>query len=158
MWERVYVTTVEVPAERLWEAASGAPAWPAWDSEVAAARPPARSRVEECAAPRRFARATWLPLARLHTCFEFDPEGGGTGGTRVRISVRLGGPLAFLWRRSLPEARAGWLPERALRLVRRARELCRDSATSPTSSSSASSSSNARSGAATTPRQAAASY
>jgi cobalt-zinc-cadmium efflux system membrane fusion protein len=139
MWKRVAITTVDVPAEDLWEVAADVRRWPEWDPAIEAVsqadevRPGGvfvvqarggrqlRIEVEECSPPRHFAYVTRLPLARLRVMYEFEPVGAGT---RFRVAVQLSGPLTPLWRRLLGEAQASVISEKARRLVHHARLAC----------------------------------
>jgi hypothetical protein len=74
--------------------------------------------VEECDAPHRFVEAARLSLARVRVTYQFTPVGAGSV---VRVTVRVSGPLGFLWRRVFE-----WeseLVERAHRLIGYARRL-----------------------------------
>jgi uncharacterized protein YndB with AHSA1/START domain len=109
-----YETDTSVPAEKLFRAKADIRRWPEWDDELESTgfdvplEPGARfvlkpkggpsvpMRIEAVEAPRLFIDIALMPLARMRTASEFVPAGGGT---RVRISIEVFGPLAFLWDR-----------------------------------------------------------
>ena len=109
-----YETNTAVPAEKLFRAKTDICHWPEWDSELEATAldaplaagspfmlkpkggPKVSMRIEEVDAPRRFVDIALLPLAKMRTSTEFLPS---ANGTRIRVSIEVFGPLAFLWDR-----------------------------------------------------------
>src|SRR5262245_12753472 len=108
MWEHGLVTSVDVPADRLWGVLADVHGWPNWDRVDGQSRGEPRPglRVERCESPRWFEYVVPLPLAWLRSSYEFVPAGDST---RVRVVVRVSGPLGFVWRRLAPEAQSAWL-------------------------------------------------
>lgn len=114
MWEYTLVTTTDVPPDDLWAALTDGANRPEWIPGVAAASVPeplrpgavyeSRTRggratrwtVRECSAPHRLVEEARLPLARVRAAYQFTAVGAGSV---VRATVRVSGPLGFLWRR-----------------------------------------------------------
>lgn len=114
MWEYTLVTTADVPPDDLWAVISEGSNRPEWNPDVAAVsvkeplRPgvgyelrtrggrTVRLTVEDCSPPYRFAETVRLPFARVRTAYQFTPDGTGSV---VRVTLRVSGPLGFLWRR-----------------------------------------------------------
>jgi len=107
-----YETDTAVPAEKLFRAKTDIRRWPEWDDDLesisfdeslaAGARfalrpkggPTVPMLIETLEAPRRFVDLAFLPLAKMRTASEFAPT---AGGTHVRVSIEIFGPLALLW-------------------------------------------------------------
>jgi hypothetical protein len=134
MWECALVTTADAPPEALWAVAADLPNWPAWQPGVAAVRTadgrpvlvpetgrPVRLTVAESAPPHRLVVDARLFLARARTTYEFAPA---AGGTRVRVRVRLLGPLQMAYR----DALGGRLDRELSAMVRRLAERARAAA------------------------------
>ena len=109
-----YETNTAGSAEKLFRAKIDICHWPEWDSELEATAldaplaagspfmlkpkggPKVSMRIEEVDAPRRFVDLALLPLAKMRTSTEFLPS---AGGTRIRVTIEVFGPLAFFWDR-----------------------------------------------------------
>ncbi len=114
MWEHTLVTTTDVPAGRLWAVVTEPRSRSVWAGDGADA-----GAIEEAVPAARAVFVTRRLLSRLRTVYEFESD---PAGTRIRVAVRLSGPLGFLRRRAGEES-AERLAERTRQLVQRAREL-----------------------------------
>jgi hypothetical protein len=77
-----------------------------------------RIELVDVQAPSRFVDVTHFPLARMvdtHELVETEE------GLEIRNSLRMEGPLAFVWRKLVGEGVAKSLPEQTARLVEHAR-------------------------------------
>lgn len=125
-----YETVTELKPEQLYGAMSDVAAWPQWDDGIEAiilkgpanegaefalvprGRAAVKLRIKTMVAPYRFADVAYLPLAWMRTEHAFIPT---PGGTLVRSTVELSGPLARFWDRTL----SGSYAEGAARQTRR---------------------------------------
>jgi ligand-binding SRPBCC domain-containing protein len=112
MRRHVYEVAVNTSPERLWLAIADVRRWPEWDAELEAIEvkgeiapgsrfglkprggPTVAMSVEAMEAPRRFVDVAHLPLAKMRTSHEFHAE---RGGTRIRLTIEVSGPLGPLW-------------------------------------------------------------
>jgi ligand-binding SRPBCC domain-containing protein len=122
MIRHTYEAVVSPSPERLFRAIADVASWPVWDSELESVEPPStvlagtgfalkprggprvRMTIESVEANRRFVDVSHLPLAKMRTSHEFTPEAGG--GTRVRVTIEVSGPLGFLWDRIVARKQA----------------------------------------------------
>jgi uncharacterized protein YndB with AHSA1/START domain len=111
----VHETLVTTPPETLFQAITHISHWPRWDEGVESTEhdgalapgtrfvlkprggPRVSMSIEEAEAPSRFSDLSHLPLATMRTVHEFLPA--PEGGTRIRVTVEVFGPLGFLWDR-----------------------------------------------------------
>jgi uncharacterized protein YndB with AHSA1/START domain len=121
MIRHTYETVVSTSPDLLFRAIADVASWPDWDPEIESVEPPSavaagtgfalkprggprvRMTIEDVEANRRFVDVSHLPLARMRTSHEFTPE---AGGTRVRLTIEVSGPLAFLWDRIVARKQA----------------------------------------------------
>ncbi|MGA7120929.1 MAG: SRPBCC family protein [Polyangiaceae bacterium] len=121
MIRHTYESVVSTSPEHLFRAIADIASWPAWDHELESVEPPSavvagtgfaltpkggprvRMTIESVEANRRFVDVSHLPLAKMRTSHEFTPE---AGGTRVRLTIEVSGPLAFLWDRIVARKQA----------------------------------------------------
>jgi uncharacterized membrane protein len=110
----VHGAVVDTPPDTLWRAIVDVRRWPEWDAgleaielqgELAPGRrytlkprggPAVTMSVEAMERPSRFVDVTHLPLAKMRGSHEFRAE---PGGTRIRVTMEVWGPLGFLWDR-----------------------------------------------------------
>jgi hypothetical protein len=136
MWTSSYTQDVSgVSAQRVWDVWADVEGWAAWQDDVEHASlegpfatggrisfkprggPKVRIDLVDVRAPSRFVDVTRFPLARMvdtHELVETDE------GLQIRNTLRMEGPLAFVWRRLVGEGVAKSLPEQTARLVERA--------------------------------------
>jgi len=126
-WSTTAEREVDSPPERVWARAYADPsAWPAWNPEIESAsldgplgphavarirfRTGARMRfkVVEYEEGRLFTDEARLPGARMGHRHVLEPH--GTGGSRLRNTIYVRGPLAALWARVLGRRAAAALP------------------------------------------------
>jgi hypothetical protein len=111
-----YETVTDLKPEQLYGAMSDVAAWPQWDDGIEAiilkgpanegtefalvprGRAAVKLKVETMVAPYRFTDIAYLPLARMRTEHAFIPT---PGGTLVRATVEISGPLARFWDRTI---------------------------------------------------------
>ena len=116
-----YETTTRLPSKALFSAISAVERWPEWDSELQwtktqgvirtgaaftlkpAGGPKVAMEVIAAEEPRRFGDVAHLPLAKLFTEHVFEER---DGATRVAITIRVSGPLGFLWDRMVARKQA----------------------------------------------------
>jgi hypothetical protein len=124
-------TVVDAAAEPIYQALLDVAHWPAWDDElervtiagpvVAGASftlrpnggPNVRMRIVAAEPARRFVDCAVLPLARIETTHELLPQ---AGGTLVRSTIAVSGPLGFLWDRLVARKLADGAHAQTLRL------------------------------------------
>jgi ligand-binding SRPBCC domain-containing protein len=134
----VYEAVVKTPSEKLWQTIVDIRRWPEWHDDleetevngavVAGSRftlkpqggPVVAMSVERMEPRRSFVDVAHLPLAKMRTSHEFRDE---PGGTRVRLTIEVWGPLGFVWDRLVArkEAKgAGAQTEALVRFAERA--------------------------------------
>ena len=125
-WSTTSEHRTDLPAEAIWARAyADAAAWPVWNPGISAAvlHGPlalgARARIRfrtgarmtftvvEHDDGRLFTDEARLPLARMGHRHELEPAGDGT---RLRNTIYVRGPLAWLWARVLGRRAAAALP------------------------------------------------
>ena len=75
----VHEAVVDTPPDKLWRAIVDVRRWPEWDAGLEAIELQGD-----------------LPLAKMRGSHEFRVE---PGGTRIRVTIEVWGPLGFLWDR-----------------------------------------------------------
>jgi ligand-binding SRPBCC domain-containing protein len=112
MQTHVYEVVVNTAPEKLWLAIADVRRWPDWDAGLEAIEvegevargslfrlkprggPAVTMSVETMESPRCFVDVAHLPLAKMRTSHEFGAE---PGGTRIRLTIQVSGPLGLLW-------------------------------------------------------------
>lgn len=112
MRRHIYETVVTTSPEKLFRAISDISNWPRWGGDLESTEhdgslspgtrfslkprggPRVAMSIEAAEAPHRFVDLAHFPLGRMRTTHEFLEE---KAGTRVRITIEVFGPLAFLW-------------------------------------------------------------
>lgn len=137
MWSRSYGRiVVGVSRERLWTVWTDVDRWHTWQDDLDDARllgrfePGGRLRFKPKGGPtftleltevnvgHSFTDVTRFPLARMYDAHELIERGGAV---ELRQTVRIEGPLAFLWRRIVGDGVVRSLPQQTDSLVERAR-------------------------------------
>jgi hypothetical protein len=134
---KTYTCTVQtdVPAERLWAVFSDLEHWNLWDKGLEGTRwvdrdrrifqltpqggKPVTIRVSQYEEGRLWTDRTAFPLAVLEGEHRFIPL--PNGGTEARTTMRLKGPLAFLWDRLVVRGIAAGMDEQTEALINKAR-------------------------------------
>jgi uncharacterized protein YndB with AHSA1/START domain len=134
----IHETVVSTPPESLFRAITDINHWPRWDPELESIEhdgalapgtrffltprggPRVRMSIEKAEAPSCFSDLSHLPLATLRTVHEFLPAPGG--GTRVRLTLEVFGPLGFLWDRLVVRKQAAGAEAQTRAFVRHVEE------------------------------------
>jgi len=139
MWTKSYsLTTKEATKEQMWKLFSDVNNWHTWDKGVDYAKlegkfekgnffelkpkggPKVKIQLVETTPNRSFTDFTKFPLAKMygeHTFIE-TPE-----GLKVTTTMRIEGPLAFLWRKIVAQGIVDGLPEELPAQIKRASTL-----------------------------------
>lgn len=139
MWSQTYSTTVsDLSQARLWAVWSDVNQWHTWQDDIEYARlqgafavgqlldfrpkggPRIAIELVEVEPGRRFTDLTRFPGARMYGCHEFieRPE-----GVEIRTTLRVEGPLGFLWRKIVAEGIVKGLPAQTASLIQRVRDV-----------------------------------
>jgi hypothetical protein len=137
MWSSTYRQTITgVSRQKVWDAWTDVERWPAWQDDVEYAHlegdfsegsvirfkpkggPKVRIDLVDVQAPSRFVDVTRFPLARMTDTHEVVET---AEGLEIRNTLRMEGPLAFVWRKLVGEGIARSLPEQTTSLVEHAR-------------------------------------
>jgi hypothetical protein len=139
MWSKSYSTKVrDVTAEQLWRVFVDVNRWHIWDGDLDYARlegefavgnsfllkpkggPKVKIQLVEVVPNRTFTDRTKFPLAEMfgqHDFVEADD------GVEIKTTIRLRGPLAFVWRKLVAEGIVAGLADQTESLIRRARDV-----------------------------------
>ncbi len=126
MWESTYTKTFAgVTKESVWALWSDVNHWHEWDKDIEWARMSdafaagARFELKPKGGPRvniRFTRAepfrgytdlTQFPLARMHGIHDMEETGDGL---KLTITIRVEGPLSWLWKKLVAQGIAADMP------------------------------------------------
>lgn len=126
MWTKSHsVVTTEVTKEQIWKLFANVNRWPEWDKGVVFAQlegkfekgnhfmfqpkggPKLKIGIVEATENRSFTDFTRFPLAKMYGEHRFDevPE-----GLRLTTTMRVQGPLGFLWRKLVAQKIVDALP------------------------------------------------
>jgi uncharacterized protein YndB with AHSA1/START domain len=138
MWNSTYSKTVaDVTAQQLWSAWSDVNQWHKWQPDIEYARlddpfetgnsfafkpkggPHLKIELSSVTPGASFTDITRFPLARMVDSHELIDHGGEV---EIRTTLRMEGPLSFLWRKLVGEDVAKSLPQQTDALVRFARD------------------------------------
>lgn len=127
MWTKSYsIVTKEVTKEQMWKLFSDVNNWPNWDKSVAFAKldgkfekgnhflfqpeggPKLRLRIEEAIENRNFTDLTFFPLAKMYGEHLLEET---RDGLKITTTMKMKGPLGFLWRKVVAQKIADTLPE-----------------------------------------------
>ena len=127
MWTKSHsLTTKEVTKEQMWKLFSDVNNWHTWDNGIEYAKmdgkfekgnffelkpkggPKVKIQLVETTVNKSFTDFTQFPLAKMYGehYFEETPD-----GLKITTTMRINGPLAFLWRRLVAQGIADSLPE-----------------------------------------------
>ncbi|MPQ76102.1 SRPBCC family protein [Hydrogenovibrio sp. JE_KL2] len=139
MWEKAHqVITQNVTIEQLWRVWSDINHWGEWQPGLDYAKlegkfeagnhfllkpkgkSPVKIELVEVEPHQSFTDLTRLPLAKMLGHHQFKQIGTGI---EITSSIRLNGPLAFLWRRILGEKIADKMPAQTEQLIKRASDV-----------------------------------
>jgi hypothetical protein len=139
MWSKTYGKTLEnIDVTRLWEVWIDVDRWSEWQQDIDEARlegafaagsrftlkptggPRVKIEILEVEPNRRFTDLTRFPLARMYGVHEFIPR---DGAVEIRTTIKVEGPLAFIWRKIVAEGVANGLEQQTDWLIERARSL-----------------------------------
>jgi uncharacterized protein YndB with AHSA1/START domain len=136
MWTRTHCTTVtDVTAQQVWAVWTDVNQWHTWQPDIERAtldgpfavgntftlKPTGTSPVTiELVTVEpgvRFTDLTRFPGARMYGDHEFVPAGDAL---EIRTTMRVEGPLSFLWRKLVAEGIVKSMPEQTAQLLARA--------------------------------------
>ena len=136
MWTRSYSRTVSgLTADQVWKVWSDVDRWHLWQNDIEYARlngefktggtfrfkpkggPRLTLELSEVRPRELFVDITRFPLARMVDSHELIERGGAL---EIKTTVRMEGPLAFVWRKLVGEDVVKSLPEQTDGLVRMA--------------------------------------
>ncbi|MDE3250034.1 MAG: SRPBCC family protein [Bacteroidota bacterium] len=139
MWTKSYsVVTKEITKEQIWNLFADVNQWPAWDKGVEwtqlegkfekgnhfmfqpKAGPKLKIRIVEATENKSFTDFTKFPLAKMYGAHSFEetPE-----GLRLTTTIKVQGPLGFLWRRLVAQKIVDGLPADMEQQIKTARAL-----------------------------------
>lgn len=136
MWQHTHTRTVKgVRAEQLWRVWSDVNQWHTWQPDLEFARmtgdfaagnrfslrpkggPTVNIEIVRAEPNRAFVDLTRFPGARMYGSHEFLPL---EDGLEIRTTMRVEGPLSFVWRKLVAEGIAKGEAEQTERLIERA--------------------------------------
>ncbi|OGH00033.1 MAG: hypothetical protein A2600_13870 [Candidatus Lambdaproteobacteria bacterium RIFOXYD1_FULL_56_27] len=137
MWSQSYSKTVkELTRDQVWQVWIDINHWPEWQSDLESTRlegeflagtffhfrpkggPNLRLKLVQVEPTQSFTDLTRFPLAKMYGQHELIDKGEEL---EIKITLRLVGPLGFLWRKLVVEGIARGLPEQTERLIEQTR-------------------------------------
>ena len=141
-WEKVHKVSVQkVAKEQIWRVWEDVNQWHLWDSDIEFARiegpfevggafilkpkggPKVKIGLLKVQPKVAFTDVTTFPLAKMYGIHEMRET---KEGLEVSHTVRIEGPLSFLWKKIVAEKVASGLEEQAQKMIQRAREVVID--------------------------------
>jgi hypothetical protein len=141
-WEKVHKISVQkVAKEQIWRVWEDVNQWHLWDSDIEFARiegpfevggsfilkpkggPKVKISLLKVQPKVAFTDVTTFPLAKMYGIHEMRET---KEGLEVSHTVRIEGPLSFLWKKIVAEKVASGLEEQAQKMIQRAREVVVD--------------------------------
>lgn len=138
MWSKSYSTTVKgLRASQVWKVWTDVDRWPTWQDDIENAKLDGEfkqggvfrfkpkggpvfdlelTKVEPVAV---FVDLTRFPLARMYDAHELVDRGEDV---EIKTTIRIEGPLSFLWRKIVAENVANGMKEQTERLIEKARD------------------------------------
>ncbi|MDD5304492.1 MAG: polyketide cyclase [Elusimicrobia bacterium] len=136
-WEKSYTCVAkDVSSEQIWETWADVNQWHQWDADIEYARmsmpfregssfelkprggPKVKIEILETHLGRSFTDLTRFPLARMYGIHEALPS---SEGLELRHTVRIEGPLSFLWRKIVAEKIAAGMQAQAHLMIEAAK-------------------------------------
>ena len=133
MWEKTYSTTTKaVTAAQMWRLFSDVNHWHNWDTQIEYAQmqgdfvqgnhffikvkkgPKVKIQLIETEANKRFVDLTKFPGARMTGEHRFEQT---EAGLKITTTMRVTGPLGFLWRKLVAQDIVDTLPEETTRQI-----------------------------------------
>jgi hypothetical protein len=133
MWEKTYsITTKSVSAAQMWRLFADVNNWHRWDTQIEYAQmqgefvqgnhffikvkkgPKVKIRLIETEKNCRFVDLTKFPGARMTGEHRFEES---KEGLKITTTMRVTGPLGFLWRRLVAQDIVATLPEETTRQI-----------------------------------------
>ncbi len=137
MWSKSYSTTVsDLTADQVWAVWQDVNQWHTWQEDIDYARmdgefvtggkfefkpaggPRLQLELTEVRENSRYVDLTRLPLARMYDIHELHAR---DSGLEITTTIRIEGPLAFLWRKLVAEGVADGAQRQTDSLIARAR-------------------------------------
>ena len=138
-WEKIHRMKVkDVAKEQIWRVWEDVNHWHLWDGDIEFARiecpfqvggtfqlkpkggPKVKIKLLKVEPNVAFTDVTTFPLAKMYGIHEMRKT---NDGLEVSHTVRIEGPLSFLWRKIVAEKVASGLEEQAQKMIQRAREM-----------------------------------
>lgn len=138
-WEKTHTMSVTgIEKSRIWSVWEDVNQWHLWDTEIEYARlrepfqegavfelkpkggPRVKIKIVRLEPNVAFTDLTRFPFAKMYGIHEMRDT---ADGLEVRHTIRIEGPLAFLWRKLVAENVAAGLSEQADKMIQRARSL-----------------------------------
>lgn len=138
-WEKTHKIVVkDIDKSKIWRTWENVNDWHTWDSDIECAKldepftagscfllkpkggPRVRIRLIKVQPESAFTDVTSFPLAKMFGVHQMrDTE----DGLEITHTVRIEGPLSFLWRKIVAEKVAAGIEEQATRMLERARQI-----------------------------------
>jgi len=138
-WEKTHKILVQnIDRQIIWKVWQNVNQWHQWDTDIDFARleqpfeqgsqfwlkpkggPQVKIRLIKVEPGVAFTDLTKFPLAKMYGIHEMKET---KAGLEITHTVRIEGPLSFLWKKIVAEKVAAGLEEQAEKMVQRAREL-----------------------------------
>lgn len=139
MWTKSYsIVTKEVTKEQMWKLFSDVDNWPTWDKGVEFAKlegrfekgnyfmfqpkggPKLKIGIVEATENKSFTDYTKFPLAKMYGEHTFEET---ASGLKLTTTMKVKGPLGFLWRKVVAQKIVDALPEDMEQQIRTAKQL-----------------------------------
>lgn len=137
MWSKSYSKTIEgLDANRLWDVWTDVNQWHSWQDDIEYAKldgefragsvfhfkpkggPVLKIELTEVKPNSAFVDLTRLPLAKMYDSHELIRCGNQL---EIKTTIRIEGPLSFLWRKLVAEHVAKGMEEQTEKLIEKAR-------------------------------------
>lgn len=138
-WEKTHTIKVKgIVKGQIWRVWEDVNQWHLWDTDIEFARmdgafqtgnvfrlkpkggPQVKIRLVRVEKDRAFTDVTRFPLAKMYGIHEMNDT---REGLEIRHTVRVEGPLGFLWKKIVAEKVAAGLEEQAQKMIERAKAL-----------------------------------